>query len=208
MSLISAIRKFFAPQQIDSPDSLRRFMESRAAYLVQKSITEYTQARAGVLYSTLMREPIYIEGYARARWHSYPAAISMMAEMISGALRQADVEPGAQFDAALQQAIAVILAQYPEPSGLGEAFWQAALAQAARDLAKAALAAPKPVLKIPNARVREIFDVLPVNDQLKQHDYSMFSNTVRFHLTSLRAEFDEKANMPALLRCLRDQTGG
>ena len=202
MGILSSLKRILAPQKIADRGSLRAFMESRAAYLVQKSINEYSQARAGVLYSTMMREPIFLAGYERARWLSYPASISMIAEMVEGALRENTASSAGALDAALQGIAAEILAQYPQHSGFDEAFWNEATARVARDLAQAALAPPKPVQNIPQLRVSEIFDALPVNDQLKQHDFAMFHNTIRFHLTELKVEFEEKADMPRLAATL------
>lgn len=181
MGLFSAVKNLFAPQRIAEPGSLRDFIESRAAYLVQKSINEYSQARAGMLYSTLMREPIFLAGYERARWLSYPAALSMITEMVEGALREREeTEPGA-LEAPLMAIVNEIVSRFPVPEGSDANFWQEAAERVSRDLAQAALGPPKPVQNIPHHRVSEIFDVLPVNDQLKQHDFAMFRNTIRFH---------------------------
>jgi hypothetical protein len=192
----------FGPRRLAGAEDLRDFLESRTAYLVQKSITEYTQARAGMLFSTLMREPIFLEGYERGRWRSFPAAISMTSEMVEGTLREAAGSPPGSLDAGLLRLVGAILARYPGPSGEGEAFWAEALERVARDLAQAALAPPKAVQNIPMLRAGEIFDALPVTDELKQHDFPMFRNTIRFHLTEIRAEFEEKAEPAALVAAL------
>jgi hypothetical protein len=194
MSIFSTLASYFAPQQIADSAALQQFIESRSAYLVQKSITEYTQARAGMLFSTMMREPIFLAGYEKARWHSYPAAISMMTEMVEGTIREREETPTGSLDAGLLRLVEAILAQYPVPSGLGEEFWRDAAERVSRDLAQAALGPPKAVQNIPPFRVKEIFDALPLNDHLKQHDFPMFSNTIRFHLTELKVEFEEKAS--------------
>lgn len=192
----------FGPRRIAGAEELREFLESRTAYLVQKSITEYSQARAGLLFSTLMREPIFLEGYERGRWRSFPAAMSMMAEMVEGTLRGAAASPPGALDPGLLRLVGEILARYPGPSGEGEAFWTEALERVARDLAQAALGPPKAVQNIPMLRAVEIFDALPVTEELKQHDFPMFRNTIRFHLTEIRAEFEEKADPPALVAAL------
>lgn len=202
MSILSSLKSCFASQQIADAAALQQFIESRSAYLVQKSITEYTQARAGMLFSTMMREPIFLEGYEKARWQSFPAAISMLAEMVEGAIRERENTAAGSLDAALMRIAEAILAQYPAPSGLGQAFWREAADRVARDLAQAALGPPKPVRNIPPFRVKEIFDALPLNDHLKQHDFPMFSNTIRFHLTELKVEFEEKAAFPELRKAL------
>jgi hypothetical protein len=202
MGILAGLRTMFGPRRLAGAEDLRDFLESRTAYLVQKSITEYTQARAGMLFSTLMREPIFLEGYERGRWRSFPAAISMTSEMVEGTLREAAGSPPGSLDAGLLRLVSGILARYPEPSGEGEAFWTEALERVARDLAQAALGPPKAVQNIPMLRAGEIFDALPVTDELKQHDFPMFRNTIRFHLTEIKAEFEEKAVPAALVEAL------
>lgn len=194
----------FGPRRLAGAEELQGFLESRSAYLVQKSITEYTQARAGMLFSTLMREPIFLEGYERGRWRSFPAAISMVSEMVEGTLREtAATAPGA-LDPGLLRLVGSIVSRYAGPSGEGEAFWAEALDRVARDLAQAALGPPKAVQNIPMLRAGEIFDALPVTAELKQHDFPMFRNTIRFHLTEIRAEFEEKADTARLIAALSD----
>lgn len=202
MSILDGLKSMFGPRRLAGAEELKGFLESRAAYLVQKSITEYTQARAGLLFSTLMREPIFLESYERGRWRSFPAAISMVAEMIEGALREAATTPPGVLDPGLLRLVGEILGQYPGPSGEGEAFWNEALDRVGRDLAQAALGPPKAVRNIPMLRASEIFDALPVSAELKQHDFPMFRNTIRFHLTEISAEFEEKADPGALAAAL------
>jgi hypothetical protein len=202
MSILDGLRTMFGLRRLAGAEELKGFLESRTAYLVQKSITEYTQARAGMLFSTLMREPIFLESYERGRWRSFPAAMSMVAEMVEGTLRGAAGSPPGSLDAGLLRLVGDILARYPGPSGEGEAFWAEALDRVARDLAQAALAPPKAVRNIPMLRAGEIFDALPVTAELKQHDFPMFRNTIRFHLTEISAEFEEKADAAALAAAL------
>ena len=202
MSILAGLKTMLGPRRIASAADVRAFIESRTAYVVQKSIMEYMQARAGMLFSTLMREPLFLEGYERARWRSFPAAVSMVAEMVEGSLRERAGSAPGSLDAALLAIVADILATYPGPSGEAEAFWIDARDRVARDLAQAALGPPKAVQNIPLARAREIFDVLPVTDELKKHDFDMFRNTVRFHLTGAKVEFEEKSVPEALLPAL------
>jgi hypothetical protein len=85
---------------------------------------------------------------------------------------------------------------------LGEQFWKDAVERVARDLAQAALAAPKQVHAIPYIRAREIFEALPVAEQIRQHDFAMFQNTIRFHLTEIKSEFDERVMAVSLAESL------
>jgi hypothetical protein len=202
VSLFSAIKSFFAAQQIADRETLAAFLESRSAYLVQKSISEYVQARANRLFSTLMSEQTFIDAYERARWRSFPPAFSMVAEMAEGFIREeTGAAPGA-IDAALLDLARQIFAGFPAPAGEPDDFWPDAAERLERDLAQAALAAPKPVRNIPYSRAREIFDALPVHSQISRHDFAMFQNTLRFHLTEIRAEFEERADAMKLVAAL------
>jgi hypothetical protein len=203
MSLWSAIKGLVSPAPIATRDDLKAFMESRAAYLVQKSITEYAQARANIMFSTLMSEKSFLAAYEQARWASYPAALSMIAEMVEGMLRNEEL---AKTVVLYHQSIAAIAREivtaFPVPDGFSAKFWDEALSALDHDLGLAGLGPPKQVHEIPLHRAREIFDVLPVHTSLRRHDFTMFANTLRFHLTEIATEFGERADKPALAAAL------
>ena len=77
--------------KLSSRMELRDFLESRAAYLAQKSISEYTQARANMMFSTLLGEKAFQDAYEKARWFSFPATLSMVAEALAARLRNLDI---------------------------------------------------------------------------------------------------------------------
>jgi hypothetical protein len=199
MSLWSTFKGLFSPAPISTRDDLKAFMESRAAYLVQKSITEYAQARANMMFSTLMTEKSFLAAYERARWESYPAALSMVAEMIEGALRHGGARLAIQYHEQIAGIATEIISGFPVPEGFSPQFWADAISALDRDLGQAGLGPPKPVHEIPLHRAREIFRALPVHKTLRQHDFTIFSNTLRFHLTEIASEFDERADKPALI---------
>jgi hypothetical protein len=202
MSLISSLTNLFATQRISDRAALQHFMESRAAYLVQKSIMEYSQARANILFSTLLSEIQFQDAYERSRWLSYPAAFSMTAEMAEGYLREeTESSPGA-LDQSLVEIGERVFAAYPLPADQPPDFWLIAADQLRRDLAQAALGPPKAVRNIPLQRAQEVFEALPVSREIRRHDFDMFQNTLRFHLTEIRVEFEEKADAYTLARAL------
>jgi hypothetical protein len=207
MSIASTIKGLFAAQHIRTRAELRDFLESRAAFLVQKSIMEYTQARSNLLFSTLIGEKGFQEAFESARWHSYPAAFSMVAEMAAGHLREVGGVAAEPLHAALQAIAKEVFNRFAGPSGLGEAFWSEAYKSLDRDLARAALAMPRQVRLMAQERAKEVFDKLPVSAAIKRHDFEMFHNTLRFHLIEIRSEFEDKANVKALLETLPSGAG-
>ncbi len=202
MSLWSTVKGLFAPEPVASRDQLREFLASRAAFLVQKSIMEYAQARANMMFSTLLSEPAFLAAYERSRWASYPAAYSMLTEMAEGLIRPHAIQPLPELHAAFVELARGVFAEYPLPPGQEPNFWQAAIEALDHDLGAAGLGPPKPVHAIPDARAREIFDHLPVHEILRQHDFIMFRNTLRFHMTEIGTEFTERADIKGLAKAL------
>lgn len=202
MSLWSAIKNLISPEPIATREGLKEFLASRSAFLVQKSIMEYTQARANMMFSTLLSEPAFLAAYEQARWGSYPAAFSMIAEMAEGMIRPHAAGSALDIQTGLAELGRSVFAEFPLPPGQTPQFWPAAGEALDHDLGIAGLGPPKPVHEIALARAREIFDHLPVHKDLRKHDFTMFRNTLRFHVTGIGTEFAERADMQALAKAL------
>jgi hypothetical protein len=175
--------------------------------LTQKSIMEYTQARSNLLFTVLIGEKGFQTAYEEARWRSYPAAFSMVAEMAAGHLREAGNVKAEPLHATLQEMAKEVFDRFAGPSGLGEAFWSDAHEALRRDLARAALAMPRQVRLMAQERAQDVFANLPVCAAIKRHDFEMFRNTLRFHLIEIRGEFEEKADVRALVATLAGGAG-
>lgn len=202
MSLWSIVKNLFAPEPVVTRDQLKQFLASRAAFLVQKSIMEYTQARANMMFSTLLSEPAFLAAYEEARWGSYPAAFSMVAEMAEGMIRAHAAGPALDIQTSLVELGRGVFAEFPLPPGQPPQFWLVAGEALDHDLGVAGLGPPKPAHEIALARAREIFERLPVHENLRRHDFTMFRNTLRFHMTEIATEFGERADMQALAKAL------
>ena len=191
MSWLTFLSRIFLGPKLSSRQDLKGFLESRAAYLAQKSISEYTQARANMMFSTLLGERIFQDAYEKARWFSFPAALAMVAEALAARLRNLDIGDTDSINVMLQALAEDIVSAYPVPAGGSQDFWQMALLDLERDLLRAGLAAPHAIHLIPKARAREIFENLPVHPSVRKHDFDMFRNTLSFHLTEIGAEIEE-----------------
>jgi hypothetical protein len=196
MSLWKTLARAFAAAPIADAVALAEFLETRASYLVQKSTAEYCQARAGLGYSALLGEASYQAALERGKWLGYPAAFSMVAESTAGALRA--VAPAPSVERLMVKSAERVFERFPLPPGAVGDFWDVAKSSLAADLARAALGPPKPAHAIAALRAHEIFDALPLHPRLRVHDFEMFRNTLRFHLTEIGAEFEERADLGAL----------
>lgn len=202
MSLWSTVKRLFVPEPVATLDQLKEFLTSRAAFLVQKSIMEYTQARSNMMFSTLLSEPAFLAAYEQGRWGSYPAAFSMVTEMAEGMIRPHVTGAALDIQTGLAEIGRSVFGEFPLPPGQARQFWQEAGNALDHDLGIAGLGPPKPVHEIALARAREIFDQLPVHEILRKHDFTMFRNTLRFHMAEIGTEFAERADLPALAKAL------
>ncbi len=191
MSVFDKIARLWQKEQLNSYKSLAAFTESRTAFLVQKSITEYAQARSNMMFSTLSSEAGFKAAFERARWHSFPAGFSMVSELVLGALRTR-LDCDAQLAANTMQALVRdVLKHYPQPVGEQQDFWLKAISSIDADLSRSILGEPHPAHDIVNPRAREIFDVLPFHASVRQHDFGMFRNTLAFQLAAIATELEE-----------------
>ena len=88
MTLWTRFKLLFGRKVIAAPQDLQTFLETRSAYYVQKSITEYAQARANMIFSTLLGEKGFQDAYEAARWKAFPAGLAAVAEVLTGSLRE------------------------------------------------------------------------------------------------------------------------
>lgn len=202
MNWLTFLSRIFLGPKLSTRHELQGFLESRAAYLAQKSISEYTQARANMMFSTLLGEKAFQEAYEKARWFSFPATLSMVAEALAARLRNLDISDADSINVMLQSMAKEIVSAYPVPAGASPDFWQLTLLDLERDLLRAGLAAPHAIHLIPKARSREVFNNLPVHASVRKHDFDMFQNTLSFHLTEIGAEIEDAFNADSARKIL------
>jgi hypothetical protein len=191
MTLFQAIKNLFSSRRIATPQDLQGYLEGRSAFYVQKSITEYSQARANMAFSTLLGESGFQKAFEESRWKAFPAGLSAVAEVLTGALRERlslDAELATEH---VQAAANHIVATYPIPDFAERHYWDEALEKLESDLARATLAAPRPAHAIAQTRAQEIFDALPFHTAIRKHDFEMFRNTLSFQLSAIGAELSE-----------------
>jgi len=66
---------------------LADFIDEQSAYLVQRYIYDYTQARSGPYSKSLLIRPDFMQAVERSRWSAYPLGLAMVGEMVEGVLR-------------------------------------------------------------------------------------------------------------------------
>ncbi len=192
---------FRSPPPIADRPALIEHLDSRAAFIVQKGIFEFSRAAAGMMFISLLKERAFADAVDQARWKSYPLGLLMVTEMVHGVLRPAatGAMPLAE---ALQQAAFTVIDRYPVPKPLGAEAWAAARANLGRRVIHIALHPPKAVKDIPIPMADQFFLNLPIHESLRGRDDTIVTNNLRTNLLGLYDDFERRADAVALVRAL------
>ena len=199
MGLLDFLRR--KPAISDLP-ALSDFLDSRAAFLVQKCLYEYSRARSGILSSKLFKEAAFKEAMEAARWGNYPLCLQHVTIMVEHTLRAgAGNEAGAMREG-LIVGVAAVCHRYPVPKGFDAGFWRAADHRVAQRVRLAGLAAPHPIKDLPQETASEFLEKLPIHADLRQFDFELVTNNLRVNLCRAHEDFLAMADAPALVSAL------
>lgn len=198
MGILDWFRK--APA-IASRDALVDFIDTRAAFLIQKNIFDYARARAGPYFSHVVHEAEFKQAVEKSRWTSFPLAIAAVSEMVYGVLKEEASSEAALLDAVSKVAFDVF-DKYPVPQAIGEEDWNRSRDELKSRLSQFSLHPTKLVKDIFLPTARAIFDALPIPEVLRKQDYEMVQNQLRINLVTMHDDFEQRADQPALLAAL------
>ena len=193
---------FRRPPPITTFSQFVDFLDSRTAFLVQKTVYEYCRARSGVLWSKLFKEASFIAALDKCRWLNYPLGLSQLLQMVEGTLREDAAGREERLIEGLLAAAETVTGRYPVPPGFERGFWRVSRNRIADRLAHARLAPPRDVKDIPTDTAREFFDNLPIHETLRVHDFALIRNHLRSNLCRLHEEFLERVERPAIVDVL------
>ncbi|WP_436642547.1 hypothetical protein [Microbaculum sp. FT89] len=196
MGLLDMFRR---PPPIDDVGALEDFLDTHAAFLVQKCVFEYSRARAGIFWEKLFKEADFKAAVDVARWNGYPIALGNVVEMVEGPLRPAVVGAEAELLRRLIGLAEAVIHRYPVPEGEASDFWVVKTAWLRDRLAGIQLAPPKPVKDIPLDTARAMFDLMPIHHSLRGEDFVVVRNHLRSNLCRMAEEFGQRADAQALV---------
>jgi hypothetical protein len=175
---------------------LADFLAAQTAYVAQRSVIEYCRARTGLNWDKLFLEPLFLERLEVCRWEAYGIVLAEVAELGLIRLRRDSAADPETYLPGLVAAAHAALLRHPVPDH--RTSWADAADAIERHLARALLAAPRPVHLLGLHSADAIFDLLPIHADLRPEDREMFQNSVRF---AMCGTFDAMArcfDVPAL----------
>ena len=193
-------RLWRTPQLAGAPD-LGRFLDRQAAFISQKCTVEYCRARSGLNWDKLFKEAAFVEAMEVCRWESYAAILVEVAVMVEAKLRPSLTPidaPPIKLARGLVALIGEVLAGYPAPAHRPDG-WSEVIEQARTRLAEAQLAAPKPANQLGFKAGSSVYAVLPIHPTLRNHDFELIRNNIRFNLIRGAEDFDRQADRQAIV---------
>jgi hypothetical protein len=187
---------------IHDTKALADFIDAQSAFIVQKGIYDYTQARAGHYTKVLLKEAEFIEAFERSRWQAYPLGLAMISEMVEGVLYPHADDRRAFFEA-FQALILSVFDRYPVPPLVGSGKWREARDELVRKVGQMGMHAPKEVVDIPVPYAQRYFDLMPFHKDLLTQDMPTARSYLQINLINIRDELLKRLDAPAVAHALR-----
>ena len=208
MRLLERLKALFGQRPaVGDTQALADFIDTRAAFLMQKGIYEYSRARAGHYAKVLFSEEAFAEAVERARWSAYPLGLAMVGEMAEGVLRP---YAGDRRRAVLDQVIKLVLSvfdRYPVPPSVGAEAWRGMRAELERHLDLVGGHAPKRVIDIPEPLAEKYFALMPIHEKLRGRDFFTTTNYLRVNLCHMHEELEGRMDAQAVVNELAGAGG-
>ncbi|WP_374447208.1 hypothetical protein [Stella sp.] len=195
---------------VSTAAALRDTLSAQAAFVAQKVVTEYCQAKAGRNWPQLSSEATFVADLARSRWEAFAILLADVFLIAESLIRpdSRDLDPAAE--RRLVALYAEALAAYPRPAHRPGGWDDRVTAFAAR-LAAAGRAPPAVTRDIVAVGGRAVFGVLPIHINMRRLDGPMVTNAIAFQMAAvagrLRRRLD-RATLVAALGTEGSETGG
>jgi hypothetical protein len=175
------------------------FIDTRAAFMVQKNIFDYARALSGPFFSKLVLEQAFKDAVDKARWSSYPLALSVVTEMVHNALVSHGGANLRDLADVLSECALDVFDRYPVPAAVGEEAWKASRVTLVQRLNGISMHPPKEIKDIAVPIGQAVYDNLPFDEFLRRNDFEMVSHHLRVNLITMHEDFMKRANIPAIL---------
>jgi len=190
---------------VTTASELAEFLGAQTAYIAQRSVIEYCRARTGLNWDKLFAEPSFLGRLEVCRWEAYAVVLAEVAELALIRLRRYGAAEPKTYLPGLVQAAHAALLRHPVPAH--RTSWTDATDAIERHLARALMAAPRPVHLLGLHSGGVIFDLLPIHSDLRRQDRTMFQNSVRFAICGASDAMTRRFDVPALETSLLTANG-
>jgi hypothetical protein len=178
---------------------LRRFVETRSAYIAQTSLYGYLRTRAGMRYPELFDDDPFVASINAAKWHMWLACLSDLSVYTGGMLQRQASDPATDAGPLIRETLERILAETGLPPDADGDFPEHAERVRLRIVQcdwNGIADDERAFNQSPAALVRHA----PIVENLKELDAPVVHNSVRFHWQEVRRDLREHLDADAVMR--------
>jgi hypothetical protein len=195
---------FRRPPPIADREALADFIDSQAAFLVQKGIYEYSRARAGHYAKVMFGEQAFTDAFNLARWQAYPLGLAMVGELVEGVLRGTPGTNPVDVQNWVSALVLSVFDRHPVPPQIGAQTWREEREALALRLQHVGLHPPKRAMDIPAVLAKPYFDLMPIHEKLRGRDFATTRNYLQVTMCNIHAELTGRLDLAAMSRLLSE----
>jgi len=180
-------------------DGLIEFIDSQAAFLMQKGIYEYARARSGHYAKVMFNEQTFTDAFNLARWQAYPLGLAMVGELVEGVLRELGSGDRQAATAWVGDVMLSTFDRHAVPPQIGEQAWRKARADLALRMQHVGLHPPKRAMDIPETLAKQYFDLMPIHEKLRGRDFATTHNYLKVTMCNIYEELTRRLDVQAIV---------
>lgn len=190
-----------APEPVDTPAALARFLDTRASFVAQTSLYGYLRTRAGMRYPELFQDDPFVAAINVAKWHVWLDCLSDIAVYAGSRLAMEVPRETSRVSRMVIAAVDGILAQAGTPAEAGDEF-PAHAERMRRRIARTDWLSVGPDEAAFTESPAGLVRWAPVIDELKQLDEAIVLNSVRFRWQEVRRDLARQLDVRSLIASL------
>lgn len=190
-----------APEPVDTPAALARFLDTRASFVAQTSLYGYLRTRAGMRYPELFQDDPFVAAINVAKWHIWLDCLSDIAVYAGSRLAREVPRETARVSRMVIAAVDGILAQAGTPAEAGDEF-PAHAQRMRRRIERTDWLSVGPDEAAFTESPAGLVRWAPVIDELKQLDEAIVLNSVRFRWQEVRRDLARQLDVRSLIASL------
>ena len=185
--------------RVDNPETLQKFLVSRANHVTQVSLYGYLKTRAGLRYFELFTDDIFAASISIARWQLWLACLSDLCVYCGAMIGQrTEIAPNALRDL-MSEVLADILSETGTPADAGPDF-TAGTEEVRERIATVDWGEIDDKESAFSKSPAALVHCAPIIDELKELDAGIVTNSVRFRWQEVRRDFRTLLDASALVR--------
>jgi hypothetical protein len=193
-----SLKERFSPAPIDTVDSLRTFLEERAALIAQKCAIDYCRGKTGLASYALFTEKPFLDALDVCRWETFATVLGDLLIIAEGNLRHHITEAQqARLCEALVRLHSAVLTSMPTPAHRAQG-WSDAIASFSQRIKSASGKEPRQALDVADHSAKRLFETLPIHLSMRALDEEVVYGAVRFRMIAVSQEMQRRVAVAEL----------